>query len=49
MLMSVEVDLVFQSWHLIERQKTMDVGETESLFQVQLEIVVVDNVVRFVG
>ena len=47
--MSVEVDLVFQSWQLIERQKTMDVNETEYQFQVQLEIAVVDNVVRFVA
>ena len=34
--MSVEVDVVFQPWHLIEQQNTMDVGETQSQFQVQL-------------
>ena len=36
MLASVEVDVVFQLWPLIERQNTMDVGETQSQFQVQL-------------
>ena len=33
---SVEVDLVFQPWRLIERQNTIDVGEAQSQFQVQL-------------
>ena len=36
MLASVEVDVVFQLWRLIERQNTIDVGETLSQFQVQL-------------
>ena len=35
-LTSVEVDVVFQPWRLIELQNTMDIGETQSQFQVQL-------------
>ena len=35
-LASVEVDVVFQPWRLIEQQNVMDVGETQSQFQVQL-------------
>ena len=49
MLMSVEVDVVFPPWRLIKWQSTMDVGEMESQFQLQLQIVVVDDVVRFVA
>ena len=30
-LTSVEVDVVFQPWELIEQQNTMDVGERQSL------------------
>ena len=44
MLMSVEVYVVFQPWCLIKRENTMDVGETQSQFQVQLQIAVVDDV-----
>ena len=34
--MSVEVDVVFQPWWLIEQQNITDVGEMQSQFQVQL-------------
>ena len=46
-LTSVEVGVVYEPWQLIDRSNKMDVGETQSQFQVQLQIAVVDDVVHF--